>query len=147
MPIAYIMRGIPGSGKSTWLQRNASPTTEVASADNYHLNPLTGIYEFKPANIKAAHDGCLRDFALSARAGTNDIAVSNTNIRVWELAPYVRIAEAFGFEVRIMRMVCRPEVAITRGVHGVPTEQVWKMFTEMETLPAHWRETPIFTDM
>jgi hypothetical protein len=84
---------------------------------------------------------------LSARAGTNGIAVSNTNIRVWELAPYVRIAEAFGFEVRIMRMVCRPEVAIARGVHGVPVEQVWKMFTEMETLPAHWRETPIFTDM
>lgn len=142
------MRGIPGSGKSTWLQKNA-PGAAVFSADDYHVDAKDGIYKFKPENAKAAHDKCLRAFTDFVVLGTAnvDIAVSNTNVRVWELAGYVRIAEAFGFEVKIIRMVCDPEIAIIRGVHNVPPETVWKMYCEMEPLPGHWRETPVFTDL
>jgi len=152
MPIAYVMRGIPGSGKSTWLQRNAHPLTEVASADTYHLDPLDGLYKFKPENIKLAHDSCLKAFVHEIvnqkffAGSPRDIAVSNTNIRVWEVAPYVRLAEAYGFEVKIIRMVCNPKIAIARNVHGVPPEQIWKMYTEFENLPTHWRETPVFNE-
>lgn len=40
-----IMRGVPGSGKSTYV-RNRYPEARVVSADRYFTDPATGEYRF-----------------------------------------------------------------------------------------------------
>lgn len=159
MKIAYIMRGIPGSGKSTWLREQGVPEENIASADHYHEDEH-GVYRFNPAKIKFAHDQCLLEFFRLLRYGSEPhsgvdergnpvevkIAVDNTNVRQWELAPYVRMAEAMGYEARIVRMVCDPGTAMSRGVHQVPPDRVWQMYLGMQDLTGTpWTETPVFS--
>ena len=35
MPIYIMLIGVPASGKSTWVRKNASPNTVIASSDDY----------------------------------------------------------------------------------------------------------------
>lgn len=154
---AFVMRGVPGSGKSTWLEKElvrlkAIPTDEgydpwsdVCSADKYHM--VDGVYRYDPKNAKAAHERCFKRFINLCSVSQIDIvAVDNTNVRIWELARYVAVAETYGYEVKIIRMVCDPQVAIARNVHGVPAETIWQMHLNMESLAGTpWKETPVFT--
>ena len=56
----YIMRGLPGSGKSSWYA-NRLNNWAVCSADTYHER--TGTYQFKKENVQKAHNHCLELFA------------------------------------------------------------------------------------
>lgn len=133
-----IMRGIPGSGKTTWVRRNR-PGAYVCSADDFHRNE-DGVYEFKRENAGPAHNNCLWKFtyAIVVRE-LYDIVVDNTNVKVFEIAPYYRIAEAFGYEVEVRCILCDPVRGTARTVHAVPLETVMAMANGFEPLPAWWK--------
>lgn len=145
-----IMRGIPGSGKSTWAKRNW-PEARVCSADHFFTNRTTGDYEFDPARIGEAHNDCLRRFLGYLVAGHNYIVVDNTNLRVFEFAPYYRLAEMMGFGVQIVQINCDPQTAFERGRHGVPLDKIEAMWKSMEPIPHHWNavcvNAPTDTDL
>lgn len=141
-----IMRGIPGAGKSTWVAENR-PNALVCSADHYHYN-ANRVYEFKPENIATAHNRCLMKFANAIEGGFGgggmDIVVDNTNVRVWEIAPYYRLAEAFGYNVEIVHIHAEPTVAAQRTIHGVPPERVVEMARSFEPVPARWNQRNVY---
>ncbi|MCD4776009.1 MAG: ATP-binding protein [Candidatus Aegiribacteria sp.] len=141
----YIMRGLPGAGKSTWAQEN-HPGAHVCSADSFFVDD-DGVYRFDGTLISEAHASCLRQFAKilasmeeSVENSPEVVVVDNTAIRAWEISPYYNLARAYGHDVRIVHVKCDTETAHSRNIHGVPLERVEKMNDGLacEALPPFW---------
>jgi len=90
-PVLYIVRGLPGSGKSTVASTFG---VEVAEADQFFINPETGFYDFDASKLSAAHDFCQAKAAKALEAG-NSVAVANTFTQAWEMEPYLVMSEKF----------------------------------------------------
>lgn len=133
-----IMVGTPGSGKSTYTSRRY-PAPIVCSAD--HFFEREGEYKFDPSKLPEAHAACLRKFASHvALQAFSTIIVDNTNTTEVEIAPYYALAKAYGYNVKIVRMKCAPEVAHARNVHGVPLPAIKAMMDRIGRmrLPLFW---------
>lgn len=129
-----ILRGVPGSGKSTYVKRN--PNAVVVSADHYFTDDK-GLYNFDPTKLPLAHAKCLREFVdalLNHRDWEQDveIVVDNTNTSVMEVAPYAALALAYGASLRVVTLKCDPVAAAARNVHGVPESTVLAMAKRLE---------------
>lgn len=136
MKQAIIMQGLPGSGKSTWSQREF-PAAIRCSADDYFIG-ADGSYNFDPSQLSEAHASCLRKFLEGLSRGVETVVCDNTNLSLWELAPYVQSAAALGYEVRVVRCVVSPETAAQRNVHGVPATAVAGMAKRLEKPLPFW---------
>lgn len=142
----YIMRGLPGSGKSTWIKRYLEQRREgvaqaiCCSADHYHM--VDGKYCYDPKNAGLAHNKCLNDYLQQIGVNTKDIVIDNTNTTLVELAPYVRIAEALGVEYEIIYLHCYPGTAIRRNTHNVPANTILAMYRNLvnEIVPSYWKQ-------
>jgi len=135
-----IMRGVPGSGKSSYVARKY-PEATVCSADNFFMSADDqGIlhYQFNPAQLSAAHDECFREFKNACLVRTEDIVVDNTNTRLWEMSPYVMLARSYGYALRIVHVVGDPEKCAKRNVHGVPLASIKRMAETFEPTPPFW---------
>lgn len=132
-----IMRGIPGSGKSTYAG-NVLKDFRVISADHYFI--VDGEYRFNPAKLSEAHKSCMLKFLEATERGEN-VVVDNTNIGVEELAPYVAVGEAREYEVSIFEFDVDPVIAAKRNLHKVPEEKIMQMHKRMHStfLPKRWR--------
>lgn len=150
----YVMRGIPGSGKTMWTAKYTKDAllrgeqVVVCSADHYHTNDR-GNYVWKPEKVQDAHNACFGkffDIVRSPLSQPHTLIVDNTNIHAWEVAPYYRMAEFFLHHVEIVRVNIDPMIAAQRNVHGVPARKVFEMYSSLmlERLPSHWNESHVF---
>lgn len=137
-----ILRGVSGAGKSTaskQLLGTLAPEESaiVVSADHYFER--TGKYQFNPNELPMAHMSAQKKFEQALQQGTNLIIVDNTNIKMWEMKPYVAMAEKYSYNWRILQI----EAANPQNVHGVPMEKVAqmqaKLQAETDKLPADWK--------
>jgi len=134
-----ILRGIPGSGKSTWRTQRA-PKSPFCSADVFFETKQDNgdvDYNFDPSKIGEAHAWCFREYVdyimdYSDQDPAHRLIVDNTNINVYEVAPYVALGQAYEHDVEIITMVCDPFQAAERNVHGVPPGNVYRMHLAME---------------
>jgi predicted kinase len=137
----YIMRGLPGCGKSTWIKSRLPVTVKVVSADHFHTG-ADGVYRYDPKKAGEAHGDCLREFtrALNNKDTIQNLVVDNTNTSIGEIAPYVALALAFGVEHEIIYLPCSVEKSIARNVHAVPHGTILEMNRRLfaESLPPHW---------
>jgi predicted kinase len=85
MPHLTIIRGLPGSGKSTYARELNALHLE---ADMFYVN--NGVYTFDHTKIGQAHQWCRMTTASALSAGM-DVVVSNTFTQLWELKPYFRM--------------------------------------------------------
>lgn len=119
-----LIRGLPGSGKSTTAIRDY-PRHRHVEADQYFLN-AEGDYIYNPNNLKDAHAWCQRLTQRGLECG-DSVTVSNTFTQTWEMEPYLCMAEALNVPVRIIE--CD---GIWDNVHGVPPEVIEKMRARWE---------------
>lgn len=119
-----ILRGVPGSGKSTESKKH--PDAYIVSADHYFIGK-DGIYRFDMDKIASAHGQCKAKFEVALAEKRPLVIVDNTNTTVKELKFYVETAKSAGYVVEIVRIDCDPEVAAARNIHGVPKASVLKM--------------------
>jgi len=142
-----VMRGLPGSGKSTHV-RETYPGAHVFSADDWFVG-LDGVYRHDHTKLPQAHQSCFRSFMhfLQDELAEGVLVVDNTNVHAWEIAPYILAAESYGSTVEIVEIQCDPLVAASRNVHGVPEGNILRMSEEMaketEGLPPWWDRTVI----
>ena len=127
--VLYIVRGIPGSGKSTFAKTLGGTHFET---DNFFM--VDGEYKFDGSKIKEAHNWCQNSvnsaMILNNTAGLNEtIVVSNTFTQEWEMKPYYEMADTYGYKVFSIIIENRHE-----GVnqHEVPDEILTKMRERFE---------------
>ena len=97
-----VMRGLPGSGKSTVVSAISRlyPRAVVCSADHYFLRD--GRYEFDPALLKSAHQECQDKARAACEAGERLVVVDNTGVRRWELVTYFKLAQSYNYTVIVV---------------------------------------------
>jgi len=123
--ILYIVRGIPGSGKSTFAKTLGGQHYE---ADMFFIDE-NGNYNFDVAKIKDAHQWCQGMVKGDMILEYPKIVVSNTSTQEWEMEPYFNMAKEFGYSVFSVVVENRHG-----GVnqHGVPEDKLQMMKDRFE---------------
>jgi len=126
MKTLYIVRGIPGSGKSTFANSLDCPVFE---ADQYFIDSETGEYKFDGSKIKLAHNWCKLRVEQSMEDDFQKIAVSNTFTQEWEMDAYYELAKQYGY--RVFSLIVENRHG---GVneHGVPEDKLELMKNRFE---------------
>jgi predicted kinase len=91
-----IVRGLPGSGKSTF---SKSLGGEHIEADMFFVDKETGEYKFDATKLKYAHNLCCDVVETCMEDGLKKIVVSNTFTQEWEMEEYYKLAEKYGYMV------------------------------------------------
>ena len=116
----YLVRGLPGSGKTTLGKTLAGE--HVYAADDYFYELGEGEYVFNPKALPEAHQVCQRKVALAMQGEVISIAVANTFCEAWEAAPYFELADKNGYSVFVVE--CQSQFG---NIHGVPQVTIDKM--------------------
>lgn len=116
-----LVRGLPGSGKSTYAGEQARKAGgAVFEADLYMVNEK-GEYAFDHTRLTECHNKCQSMTRLALEHGL-DTWVSNTFVKQLEMAPYIEMAKELGVPVTIY--VCKGQ---WQSVHGVPDDVMTRM--------------------
>lgn len=143
-----IMRGVSGSGKSTYA-RNNFPGAVVLSSDDYWTKDGGDYKEnFDVTKLGAAHAWNLRRFILyccgdTALLDQKEIVIDNTNTSVAEVGPYYAVAQAFNIPVEIITLNVPQDIAWARNEHGVPVQahnaQADRLRQGNKDIPRYWK--------
>jgi len=92
-----LIRGLPGSGKTTI----AKKMTEHTHVEADMFFERTGEYVYVASEVRNSHAWCLEK-AKEAVAKGNNIVISNTFMKKWEMKPYQDLAQEHNYSVRIL---------------------------------------------
>ena len=131
MKSAYIMRGLPGSGKSTVASHLAGLTGTVHSTDDFFYH--NGEYRFDPSKLEKHHQGNFLDFCDSLSQGISVVVCDNTNTRHQDYQRYIAAAQEAGYLVAVVTMPHPdPKTAAARSTHKVPLRDILHMMEHWE---------------
>ena len=119
MTTLTIIRGLPGSGKSTYAQKNFKNAVHL-EADMYFVDE-SGEYKFNVALLSQAHKWCQNATKYYLDKG-QDVVVSNTFTTCKEINPYLLIAKKANADFDVIRLDSQ-----FGSVHNVPDETIEKM--------------------
>jgi hypothetical protein len=120
----YIIRGLPGSGKTTLAKQLLSlPNSKMFEADTFFINE-DGKYLFNKEFLHQAHKGCQKDVLNALSNNVMNIIISNTSTTEKEVQPYLEMAKVFGYKVHSIVLENRH---LNSSVHNVPEENLYNM--------------------
>lgn len=132
-----LIRGLPGSGKSTVARALVADGGLVFSTDDFWIG-LDGKYRFNIEYIGDAHAWNRGRTDAACAAGESPIVIDNTNTTREEMSPFVAIALRYGYETSIVEPATpwRTDVeeCHRRCSHGVSLEIIKKMAARWETV-------------
>jgi hypothetical protein len=128
----YIIRGLPGSGKSTLGEQLADSYMDYSksvggikfysyAADDWFTD-REGNYNFVPAELPDAHEDCRSRVLGAMLSGVENIAVCNTFTQAWEAAPYFKLCDMNGYTPVVLE--CQNQFD---NIHGCPQEKINEM--------------------
>ena len=118
-----LLRGLPGSGKSTFAKLVCNQHVE---ADMFFMQD--GEYKFDASKLRQAHAWCQEKTETWMKMRYN-VVVSNTFTQEWEMDAYYKLAEQYGYRVHSIIMENRHE-----GIneHNVPADKLEQMKNRFE---------------
>lgn len=126
MKILHIIRGLPGSGKTT-IACSIVPDGNRLEADFFHIRNEK--YDFDRNNLGKAHDWCKLELERKMRSSITPLSVSNTFITNKEIKPYLDLAKQYGYIVQIITI----ENIVFKSEHNVPKNIIEKMKNNWES--------------
>jgi len=140
--VLIIMRGIPGSGKSTKAKELAGANGVIHSTDNVieeqgdynaFFKRMTEEKDF--TDLSRAHSTNLKNLIKSLKDGVSPVILDNTNIRQNEPKAAVKAALELGLDDKNIKVVdigtggLSAEELAARNTHGVPLEKIKSMIS------------------
>ena len=119
-----LLRGLPGSGKSTFANLLGGIHVE---ADQYFMRD--GEYRFDASKLKQAHNWCKLRVEHSMEDGVDKITVSNTFTQEWEMDVYFELAEKYGYQISCLIVENRHD---SKNIHGCPDDKIEQMRNRFE---------------
>lgn len=143
--LAIIMRGLPGSGKSYWVEHfiKAQPNDV---ANNIKLRGYfstderfyrEGLYRFELGRLAEYHQYNLTAFIHALSRGEQIVICDNTNMARWEFMAYDAAAKGLGYQVREV-LIGTPldkqhqRRCAQRNQHGLTLNQIQSMAAKFE---------------
>jgi predicted kinase len=123
----YLIRGLPGSGKSELAKVLTTNRGKAYSADDFFEK--SGVYFFDPALLPEAHAECRENVKKSMELKYRLIVVHNTLSKRWEADPYFALAKKFGYTVAVVE--CQSNFG---NIHKCPDDKILKMIERWEPL-------------
>lgn len=123
MTTLYLIRGVPGSGKSTFAKilYNNDIVADYFEADELFVKD--GEYKFDATKLGMAHSRC-QSLCKQVLSEGYSVAVSNTSTTEKEVAIYQKIAEDCG--AKFVSIIVESRHSGT-NVHGVPEDKIQQM--------------------
>uniref|UniRef100_A0A8B9H9T3 NEDD4 binding protein 2 n=1 Tax=Astyanax mexicanus TaxID=7994 RepID=A0A8B9H9T3_ASTMX len=135
-PVLVLLRGAPGSGKTTlasaMLEHN--PGGVVLSTDEYFTR--NGTYHYNPDQLGEAHSWNHVRAKEAFEKGYSPIIIDNTNMQCWEMKPYVSLALKHKYRVLFREpetwWKTKPRELEKRTKHGVTKEKIRRMLEHQD---------------
>lgn len=120
MPDLFILRGLPGSGKSD-LARSLADRYDavICSADQYFM--VGGKYCYDSSRLAAAHAYCQSTARKAMVEKKERVIIDNTNADPPHFRPYEEMARQYGYTVRFLVVENRHG---GRSAHFVPQQSM-----------------------
>lgn len=124
-----IIRGLPGSGKSTMAKEMCERDRSLVhvETDMYFLDE-GGKYRFNASKLSRAHLWCWNEVARHL-GDDRDVIVSNTFSQLWEVQPYLDLCRDWGCGYTIIE--CTGNFGST---HNVPETTIQRMKERWEQI-------------
>lgn len=122
-----LIRGLPGSGKSTTAEQFAKQGYFHIEADMFFFDDL-GNYRFSPEGLPLAHAFCQQVARIMLSRGLS-VVVANTFVTKKEIKPYVRMAALNRVQLHIVE--CEGKYA---SIHDVPDSVIDAMKERWEVV-------------
>lgn len=127
-PTLLLLRGLPGSGKSTLGATIAAAANWCLFEADHYFYDGEGNYNFDPAYLREAHERCQQSTENALRERMS-VVVANTATTEWEVQQYAEIAERCGAMFTSIVVENRHGSA---SRHGVPETTVNRMAERFE---------------
>ena len=124
----FILRGLPGSGKTTVGSLIVEDKNHLLSADNY-FEDENGNYNFDMTKIGAAHEYCRKKCEFLMVNNVVKIVVANTFTQEWEMLEYENLSKKYSYSIHYMILENRHG---NNNIHNVPLTTINKMKDRFE---------------
>ena len=129
--ILYLMRGLPGSGKST---KARALSKNIYSTDDFFIE--NGIYKFDFEKLEEAHNWNQQRVKESMSKVISPIVIDNTNSKAWELKPYVKMGIEFNYSIFLVEPETEykfnPKELAKRNIHNLTEEKIKEFLKKFE---------------
>ena len=127
MHTLYIIRGLPGSGKSTFA-RTKFPSLLHVENDMVHIDDK-GNYKFDPKRTSESMEFCMDTVSLAMKHNVS-VVVTNVFVSKRAINAYRAIAEAHNYNFKVYRLT-----SDFGNVHNVPISVLQSMKEKFEDYP------------
>lgn len=135
--VAIILRGVPGSGKSTFVNliKQSSKKTVVHAIDDLHRDD-NGKYLWHEEHADKFYTVNFANFVVSCNNGEPVVICDAINIEVEDFQKYVDIAEQCGYAVYVVTPnPPKPSESTKRNKHHTSSLQAKEMYKRWENWP------------